>query len=145
MFIASAVEFVRRHDLDGFDVDWEYPGLRGNGNVHRPEDQANVTALMAELRTALDGATRNRRLLLTFAAGASTAFLEHTENGQGPGVGGLAARGESPAAFDGRCIPPLGVARRSNIPDVLTPRAWIGGRFARLGATRHFHHGLLVA
>ncbi len=81
VFVASAVEFVRRHDLDGFDVDWEYPGLRGNGNVHRPEDKQNFTALMAELRTALDaeGTSRNRRLLLTFAAGASTAFLEHTE------------------------------------------------------------------
>ena len=56
----------------------------------------------------------------------------------------LAARGGSPAAFDGRCIPPLGVARRSNIPDILPPRAWIGGRLARLGATRHFHYGLLA-
>jgi chitinase len=80
-FVASAVEFVRRHDLDGFDVDWEYPGQRGNGNVNRPEDKENFTALMAELRTALDadGAARNRRLLLTFAAGASPSFLEHTE------------------------------------------------------------------
>jgi chitinase len=81
VFVASAVEFVRRHDLDGFDVDWEYPGLPGNGNVHRPEDKENFTALMAELRRALDadGAARNRRLLLTIAAGASSAFLEHTE------------------------------------------------------------------
>ena len=55
----------------------------------------------------------------------------------------LAARGESPAAFDGRCIPALGVARRANIPDILPPRAWIAGRLVRLGATRHFHHGLL--
>jgi hypothetical protein len=29
-----------------------------------------------------------------------------------------AARGESTAAFDGRCILALGVARRLNIPDV---------------------------
>jgi chitinase len=81
VFVTSAVEFVRRHDLDGFDVDWEYPGLRGNGNVHRPEDKENFTALMAELRAALDadGRTRGRRLLLTFAAGASTAFIDHTE------------------------------------------------------------------
>jgi chitinase len=36
---------------------------------------------MAELRTALDkeGAARGRHLLLTFAAGASSNFLEHTE------------------------------------------------------------------
>ena len=81
VFVTSAVEFIRRHDLDGVDVDWEYPGLRGNGNVHRPEDKENFTALMAQLRAALDrdGRTRGRRLLLTFAAGASTAFIEHTE------------------------------------------------------------------
>ena len=56
----------------------------------------------------------------------------------------LAAHGESPTAIDGRCIPALGVARRSNIPDILPPRALIAGRLARLGATRDFHHGLLA-
>jgi chitinase len=50
VFVASAVDFVRRHDLDGFDVDWEYPGLPGDDNPHRPEDKGNFTALMAELR-----------------------------------------------------------------------------------------------
>jgi len=80
-FVESAVDFVRRHDLDGFDVDWEYPGLRGYGNTHRPEDKQNFTALMAELRTALDKKRppRGRRYLLTFAAGASTKFLDNTE------------------------------------------------------------------
>jgi GH18 family chitinase len=80
-FVRSAVDFVRRHDLDGFDVDWEYPGLPGDGNPHRPEDKQNFTALMAELRAALDreGARRGPRLLLTFAAGASSEHLEHTE------------------------------------------------------------------
>ena len=57
----------------------------------------------------------------------------------------VAARGESPAAFDGRSIPPLGVARRLNIPDIRPPRALIVGRLARLGASRPFHHGLLGA
>jgi GH18 family chitinase len=81
VFVASAVDFVRRHDLDGFDVDWEYPGLPGDGNPHRPEDKENFTALMSELRVALDreGARRGRHLLLTFAAGASSEFIAHTE------------------------------------------------------------------
>jgi phosphate transport system substrate-binding protein len=57
-----------------------------------------------------------------------------------PGV-----RGGSPAAFDGRCIPPGGVAPPANIPDILGRRAWPAGRLARLGATRGFHHGLLAA
>jgi chitinase len=80
-FVESAVDFVRRHDLDGFDVDWEYPGLPGDGNVNRPQDKQNFSTAMAELRTALDkeGAARGRHLLLTFAAGASSNFLEHTE------------------------------------------------------------------
>jgi GH18 family chitinase len=81
VFVASAIDFMRRHDLDGFDVDWEYPGLPGDGNPHRPEDKENFTALMADLRAALDreGARRSQPLLLTFAAGASRDFLEHTE------------------------------------------------------------------
>jgi len=80
-FVESAVDFVRRHDLDGFDVDWEYPGLPGDGNVNRPEDKQNFSMAMADLRVALDkeGAARGRHLLLTFAAGASSNFLEHTE------------------------------------------------------------------
>jgi chitinase len=81
VFVESAVAFVQRHDLDGFDVDWEYPGMVGDGNVFRPEDKANFTSLMAELRAALDaeGKAMKRHLLLTFAAGASSEFLEHTE------------------------------------------------------------------
>src|SRR4026209_426188 len=56
----------------------------------------------------------------------------------------LTARGESPTAFDGRCIPPGGVAPPSNIPDILRRRALPAGRLARLGATRDFRHGLLA-
>ncbi len=55
----------------------------------------------------------------------------------------LAARGASPAAFDGRCIPAGGVAPRSNMPNILTRRALPAGRLARLGATLDLHHGLL--
>jgi hypothetical protein len=55
----------------------------------------------------------------------------------------LAARGESPAAFERRCIPPGCVAPPSNIPDILGRHALPGGRLAVLGATPDFHHGLL--
>jgi hypothetical protein len=56
---------------------------------------------------------------------------------------GLAARGESPAAFGRRCIPPGCVAPRSNTSGILTRRALPAGRIAALGATPDFHHGLL--
>jgi chitinase len=80
-FVASAVEFVRRHALDGVDIDWEYPALPGDSNPHRPEDTANFTTVMADLRRALDreASTSGRRLLLTMAAGAFPAFLDHTD------------------------------------------------------------------
>jgi chitinase len=80
-FVGSIVEFVRRHDLDGIDIDWEYPGLPGNDNTHRPEDKQNFTAVMAEIRSALDseGARAGRHYLLTFAAGTNAEFLEHVE------------------------------------------------------------------
>ena len=72
---------MRRHDLDGFDVDWEYPGLPGDGNTHRPEDKANFTAVMADLRSALDKTPprAGAKALLTFAAGAFPAFIDNTE------------------------------------------------------------------
>ncbi len=60
----------------------------------------------------------------------------------------LAARGESPAAFDRRCIPPgaaLSVVHDgSNTPGIFPPHALRGGRLDALGATLNFHHGLLV-
>ena len=79
-FCESAVAFLRRHDLDGLDVDWEYPGLPGDNNPHRPEDGANFTALMRELRAHFDRALEGkpRRCLLTFAAGATPDYLAHT-------------------------------------------------------------------
>ena len=43
-----------------------------------------------------------------------------------------------------RCIPPGGVAPRSNMPNILPRHAWPGVRLAGLGATRDFHHGLLA-
>jgi chitinase len=81
LFAESAVAFVRLHDLDGLDVDWEYPGQPGAGNPHRPQDRETFNLLLADLRAALDreGRTRGRALLLTIAAGASAEYLAHTD------------------------------------------------------------------
>jgi chitinase len=80
-FIRSAVDFITRYDLDGLDIDWEYPGMAGFTNHFRPEDKQNYTALLAELQTAFarQSRTLHRRLYLTIAAGASPDFLDHTE------------------------------------------------------------------
>lgn len=80
-FIESSVEFIRNHQLDGIDIDWEYPGLPGYGNPHRPADKQNFTALLRELRVRLnqEGKKLGRHLSISIATGASQDFLDHTE------------------------------------------------------------------
>src|SRR5947208_13219801 len=73
------------------------------------------------------------------AALALAALTTATVTPQSPP---LAARGESLAAFDGRCIPGGCVAPPSNTGGILSRRALPAGRLARLGATPDFHHGL---
>lgn len=80
-FIASVAAFVKQYNLDGLDIDWEYPGQIGAGNRFRPEDERNYTLLLAGIRKRFNSEerTRGRHLLLTIAAGASDDFLEHTD------------------------------------------------------------------
>jgi chitinase len=80
-FIQSVVEFVGRNQLDGLDVDWEYPGLEGSTKHFRAVDQQNYTLLLKELRARFDELEKqlHRPLYLTIATGASPEFLAHTE------------------------------------------------------------------
>ncbi|HEX8813686.1 MAG TPA: glycosyl hydrolase family 18 protein, partial [Terracidiphilus sp.] len=73
IFIDSVMDFLKRYDLDGLDIDWEYPGMIGAGHKFRAEDKHNFTLLLAELRTRFEEETKRtgKRLYLTMAAGAS--------------------------------------------------------------------------
>ncbi|WP_017593606.1 glycosyl hydrolase family 18 protein [Nocardiopsis potens] len=65
--------------FDGIDLDWEWPGSEGEpGNVVRPEDKENFTALAAEFRTQLDelGEETGEDYLLTSFMPASIAALD---------------------------------------------------------------------
>ena len=84
-FASSAVDlYIRRWPglFDGIDVDWEFP-VRGGmkGNVERPEDRANFTLLLAELRRQLDeqGRRDGRRYELTIAASARPSEIANLE------------------------------------------------------------------
>jgi chitinase len=81
IFIDSVVEYVRRHQLDGLDIDWEYPGLPGAEEHFRIEDKQNYTLLLKELRARFNSLENelHRPLYATVATGASTEFLAHTE------------------------------------------------------------------
>jgi chitinase len=81
VFIQSVMEFLTRYNLDGLDIDWEYPGMVGAGHPFRAEDKQNFTLLLKELRAKFTAETAktHKRLYLTIAAGASDEFLAHTE------------------------------------------------------------------
>jgi len=84
VFIQSVMEFLTRYNLDGLDIDWEYPGMIGAGHPFRPEDKQNFTLLLKELRTRFteEALKTHRKLYLTIAAGASDEFIAHTEMAQ---------------------------------------------------------------
>lgn len=81
VFEDSVMQFLTQYDLDGVDIDWEYPGMPGAGHAFRPEDKQNFTALLKELRDLFDERTRKteRRWYLTVAMGASEDVIANTE------------------------------------------------------------------
>lgn len=81
-FAKSAIDIVRKYDLDGVDIDWEFPGMPGEeGNIYRPEDKQNFTLMFQEFSRQIKIAEQeiDRRLLLTTAVGAGSSFVANTE------------------------------------------------------------------
>ncbi|WP_316805438.1 glycoside hydrolase family 18 protein [Pedobacter nototheniae] len=81
-FSASAVKIIEQYNLDGVDIDWEYPAIPGEkGNIFRAEDKQNFTLLLKELRLELDSLEQLHKTskMLTIAVGGFTNFIRHTE------------------------------------------------------------------
>ncbi|MCL6267706.1 glycoside hydrolase family 18 protein [Flagellimonas myxillae] len=76
-FVESVVAFNKEYDLDGLDMDWEYPAIPAAGTGARPEDKQNFTLLMKELREALD--TLDRVQTLTFASAGWKPYYKNVE------------------------------------------------------------------
>jgi chitinase len=83
-FAASAAAIVKTYDLDGIDIDWEYPGMKGEDNVFRAEDRENFTLMFGALRSALDALDdgTGKTYQLTTAVPCFTRFIEMTEMGK---------------------------------------------------------------
>ncbi|MGW9684075.1 glycoside hydrolase family 18 protein [Flagellimonas sp. 2504JD1-5] len=76
-FVQSVVNFNKKYELDGIDMDWEYPAIPAAGTGARPEDKQNFTFLMKELREALD--TLDRAQTLTFASAGWSPYYKNIE------------------------------------------------------------------
>ncbi|WP_247004354.1 glycosyl hydrolase family 18 protein [Halosolutus gelatinilyticus] len=94
-FASDCVEWVERGNLDGIDIDWEFPGgggctdddpACGTSNVVREGDQERFTLLCQEVREQLDEAAENdpnrdEPYELTAAVSANPEIVEGTTDG----------------------------------------------------------------
>ena len=84
-FAKSSVDIIRKYNLDGVDIDWEYPARPGEeGNVYRPEDKQNFTLMFQAIRKELDVLQKEtgHKKLLSTAVGGFTDFLNTSEMGK---------------------------------------------------------------
>jgi len=71
-FAQSTLKLLKTYNVDGLDLDWEYPSLESvAGHQYLPEDRQNFTFLVKTLRE-----TVGPDYELSFAAGGFSDFLE---------------------------------------------------------------------
>lgn len=70
-FVADCNRVVKEYNLDGIDLDWEYPTSSAAGISSSPNDKDNFTSLIKELR-----ATMGNDKLLTLASAYSARFYD---------------------------------------------------------------------
>ena len=71
-FAKTTVELLKEFNLDGLDLDWEYPAIEGYpGHAYHSSDRQHFTELVKTLRKAM-----GNQYLLAFAAGGFTGYLE---------------------------------------------------------------------
>lgn len=77
LFCQSCAEHIRNYNLDGIDIDWEYPGSSSAGISSSPDDINNFTLLMKDLRAELGS-----DYLLTIATYAGVKYYNLNAAGQ---------------------------------------------------------------
>lgn len=71
LFAADCKRIVKEYQLDGIDIDWEYPTQSSANISSSPEDTEHFTLLMRDLRKVL-----GRKKLLTCATVASGEYVD---------------------------------------------------------------------
>ncbi|WP_238917091.1 glycoside hydrolase family 18 protein [Clostridium sp. YIM B02555] len=75
IFANSCLDMVKTYQLDGIDIDWEYP-VSGACNLIkcRPQDKQNFTLLLQTIRDKIGNSK-----ILSIAAGAGQFYVDNTE------------------------------------------------------------------
>ena len=77
---ANLAEAAVKYDLDGIDLDWEYPCVPSNNSAVSPADKHNFTLFCRAIRSRLD-AIGGKKRYLTIAAGADLYYVNCVELG----------------------------------------------------------------
>ncbi len=73
-FARSAVALFKEYNIDGLDLDWEYPAIEGYpGHKYDSTDKNNFTELVKTLRSAM-----GPDYIISFAAGGFIKYLERS-------------------------------------------------------------------
>lgn len=80
-FCKNVVDYIKKHNLDGVDIDWEYPAGENIPIKSRPEDRENYILLLKELRSYLDNLEKEtgKKYYLSTAVPASLWFVERID------------------------------------------------------------------
>ena len=76
-FALTAVEIIKKYELDGLDIDWEYPCISTAGIAATYDDRENFTKLIKTSREIMDKELGKDKML-TIAAGAGEYFINST-------------------------------------------------------------------
>ena len=73
-FAKTTVALFKQYDIDGLDLDWEYPAIEGYpGHQFMEADKNNFTELLKALRQEM-----GKDFILSFAAGGFIKYLEQS-------------------------------------------------------------------
>ncbi len=73
-FAKSVVSLFKKYNIDGLDLDWEYPSIEGYpGHIFQTIDKDNFTELVKALRNEM-----GNKYLLSFAAGGFIKYLKQS-------------------------------------------------------------------
>lgn len=71
MFCQTCAEHIKNYNLDGIDIDWEYPTAGPSENGKHPDDTKNFNIVLKELREAI-----GNEKIISYASSANADYVD---------------------------------------------------------------------